>query len=673
MMQKSLQVAVAFVAAGAFSSLGSHATSLQASSILLARQAAGEIDYTAAPPNLTTLSNGSLFNTWRPKAHVLPPDGHTGDPTGHWYDDRSGLFHVGYLYNNPNETQFGVASATTADFVTWTDIRPGTNDQRYIQPGGKNDPLAVFDGTVISRGYQGLPTFIYTSVSYLPISWTVDYTRGSETQSIAVSMDATGRNFTKLQRGPVIPAAPFGLDVTGWRDPFEFQDAQFDELTGSQEGTYYLLISGGVHDVGSAQFLYRQYKPEYDFEQWEYLGRYWKEDVNATWGNGLWAGRWGFNFEVANIVRLDTEGESKDGDLFSIVCSEGGKYGIQGGRAQLWAAGNLKKNNLQCGTEDRSCISNKQDQDLLSFDVNMAGILDWGSSAYAAAGKILPASSLASQGSGAPNRYIAWVWLTGNFFGTLDWPVAQQGWDSGLLTPRELYIESIENVVNNDAVKEVGSWRVSQKNDDADTVTLQTLGQKPVREALTAFKFQASASYTEPARKLSGSANTSTVAFTQSPTSRNYVLEASLSFRDKARSAQGVKAGFQIYGSDFEKTDIYYQFSNETLIIDRTESTAVAATTDGIDTRNEAGRHRLWDIRGQDGQTRMESLDLRIIVDNSFVEVYANNRFVMSTLLLPWYEFSNAISFFVEGPEEVSFSDVQIWEGLVDAWPQRNN
>ena len=36
------------------------------------------INYNAAPPNLSTLANASLFTTWRPKAHVLPTFGQIG-------------------------------------------------------------------------------------------------------------------------------------------------------------------------------------------------------------------------------------------------------------------------------------------------------------------------------------------------------------------------------------------------------------------------------------------------------------------------------------------------------------------------------------------------------------------------------------------------------------------
>ena len=48
-----------------------------ASAAVLQRQS-GQPDYISAPPNLTTLANGSLYETWRPKAHVLPPFGSIG-------------------------------------------------------------------------------------------------------------------------------------------------------------------------------------------------------------------------------------------------------------------------------------------------------------------------------------------------------------------------------------------------------------------------------------------------------------------------------------------------------------------------------------------------------------------------------------------------------------------
>lgn len=155
------------------------------------------IDYNFAPPNLSTLANSSLYNTWRPIAHVLSVYGSTGDPCMHYTDPDTGLFHVGYLHE-------GASGATTEDLVTYTDLNP--DSAPFIEAGGINDPIAVFDGSVIPSGINGTPTLLYTSVSFLPIQWTINYTIGSETQSFAVAR-AGGSNFTKLAQGPVIPSA----------------------------------------------------------------------------------------------------------------------------------------------------------------------------------------------------------------------------------------------------------------------------------------------------------------------------------------------------------------------------------------------------------------------------------------------------------------------------------
>jgi hypothetical protein len=70
-----------------------------------------------------------------------------------WFDRRSvyavytGLFHVGYLHE-------GASGATTADLVTYSDLNP--NSEPFIRAGGVNDPVAVFDGSVIPRGINGM-------------------------------------------------------------------------------------------------------------------------------------------------------------------------------------------------------------------------------------------------------------------------------------------------------------------------------------------------------------------------------------------------------------------------------------------------------------------------------------------------------------------------------------
>ncbi|OBT86701.1 hypothetical protein VE02_04636 [Pseudogymnoascus sp. 03VT05] len=599
-------------------------------------------NYNQAPPNLSTLANSSLFETWRPKAHVLPPSGQIGDPCMHYTDPNTGLFHVGWLHG-------GASGATTDDLVTYHDLNP--DGRPFIVAGGVNDPIAVFDGSVIPAGIGGKPTLLYTSVSYLPIQWTIPYTRGSETQSLAVSYDG-GRNFTKLRQGPAIPSAPFAVNVTGFRDPFVFQNAKLDSLLESNPQTWYTVISGsvhgGVHGVGPSQFLYRQHDP--DFQYWEYLGEWWHEAANSTWGNGDWAGQWGFNFEVSNIFSLDKNGYNAEGEVFTTIGAEWSFEpivpGVSDSRQMLWAAGNVI---LQDGA--------------VKFTPTMGGFLDWGASAYAAAGKELPADSQASMKSKSPDRFITYVWLTGDFYGTHDFPTLQQNWTGALLLPRELSVGTISNVVDNELSRETGSWRVASSN--SGVLELSTLKQEIARETMT--QLTSDRSFTEPGQTLR---SPGPVAFQHCPKSKFYVLTASLSFPASARGSD-LKAGFEVLSSEFETTKIYYQFSNESIIIDRTNSSAASSTTDGIDSRNESGKLRLFDII-EKGKERIETLELTIVVDNSIVEVHANGRFAISTWARSWYAASKEIRFVHNGEGEVKFGNVMVHEGLFDAWPERS-
>ncbi|KAI2729285.1 CAZyme family GH32 [Penicillium roqueforti] len=596
------------------------------------------IDYNSAPPNLSTLANASLFKTWRPRAHLLPPSGNIGDPCGHYTDPKTGLFHVGWLYS-------GISGATTDDLVTYKDLNP--DGAPSIVAGGKNDPLSVFDGSVIPSGIDGMPTLLYTSVSYLPIHWSIPYTRGSETQSLAISYDG-GHNFTKLNQGPVIPTPPFALNVTAFRDPYVFQSPILDKSVNSTQGTWYVAISGGVHGVGPCQFLYRQ--NDADFQYWEYLGQWWKEPLNTTWGKGDWAGGWGFNFEVGNVFSLNAEGYSEDGEIFITLGAEGSGLPIvpqvSSIRDMLWVTGNV--------TNDGS----------VTFKPTMAGVLDWGVSAYAAAGKILPASSQASTKSGAPDRFISYVWLTGDLFEQVKgFPTAQQNWTGALLLPRELNVRTISNVVDNELSREsLTSWRVARE--DSGQIDLETMGISISRETYSALT--SGSSFVESGKTLS---NAGAVPFNTSPSSKFFVLTANISFPTSARDS-GIQAGLQVLSSSLESTTIYYQFSNESIIVDRSNTSAAARTTAGILSDNEAGRLRLFDVL-RNGKEQVETLELTIVVDNSVLEVYANGRFALGTWARSWYANSTKINFFHNGVGEATFEDVTVFEGLYDAWPQR--
>lgn len=164
-----------------------------------------------------------------------------------------------------------------------------------------------------------------------------------------------------------------------------------------------------------------------------------------------------------------------------------------------------------------------------------------------------------------------------------------------------------------------------------------------------------------------------TISSPGSPESKFYVLTTNITFPSSARGSD-LKAGFQILSSpsDMESTTIYYQFSNESIIIDRSNSSAAAQTSSGIDARNDAGRLQLFDVV-MDGEEVVETLELMVVVDGAVVEVHANGRIVMSTWVRSWYVESREIRFFHEGAGSVMFGDVEVTEGLFNAWPERGH
>jgi beta-fructofuranosidase len=255
------------------------------------------------------------------------------------------------------------------------------------------------------------------------------------------------------------------------------------------------------------------------------------------------------NFEVANVFTLSETGygnEDTASDFFTTIGTEGGDFPVplqaSPNHDMLWINGNVSM------TENGT----------LKFKPTMAGVLDWGVQSYAAAGKLLPASSKASQSSGTTvDRYLSYLWMTNDDYGQNKFPKQQQGWDGTLLTARELSKGTISNVVDNSLVHEKASWQVTSQNESAGTVELTTLRQQIVREAYSAFTDNATEVYHQPACNIKSNGD-----FDFTPSSKFYVLRATIDFPNSARGNDSdVKAGFRILESDAESTSIYYRKS----------------------------------------------------------------------------------------------------------------
>ncbi|KAK0530606.1 hypothetical protein OC842_003878 [Tilletia horrida] len=630
-------------------------------------------DFTQPPPTtFSALANGSLFSQWRPKAHFINPSQLTGDPTSLWADPKGSgaIFSTiyGYLRTISGASPFANAlrATKTEDYVTFEDW------DVTIGPGGMNDPLAIFDGKAIPNGYKGLPTLMYTAVSYSPITWRLDYVRGAERQAVAYSEDK-GKTWKKFNAPPAIRAPPAGVDVTGFRDPYLFQSKAIDRalgLKGNLGKQWYATLSSGDHVQGARVFLYKQ--EHNDWLNWTYVGAPLAPPANTTFGEFAFTGNDGVNFECVSPTFLGPNGDDPNGIAALTMGAEGNKS------VHSWQL--FKLGQWKTGSP-------------VEFEVHASGPLDW-AAGYACTG--------VEDYKGG--RRIYTCMFTEDF--VTDGKYKQE-WQNSLTLSREVFIK--ETAVRDNALARTrASWAVKLTNGStvaADSpaigkskdgsLTIVTMGQRPVRE-LTQMRKKATKSWKEsdltlsPAsvgKKPRGAQVQQTadgtyvfVPFSHSPSGRHWEMEATLTFDSKvlrSANASTFAAGITLLSGHNESAVLSYQPSNESVAITRD----LALSSDLIYKDPQVGTLRLWDVKKGNGFTT-ESLQLRVFMDGSALEVFINDHFVLSTRVYYWYKDSTKMGFWYRLPAgidaspsdefKVRWSNVKVWEGLFDAYPKRS-
>ncbi|KAJ7637095.1 glycosyl hydrolase [Roridomyces roridus] len=569
------------------------------------------------PGNLTSCPNSSLFSVWRPRARFIAPEGWQNDPQG-LFQRRDGSYHAGYQCH-PNHYEWGNISqcaATSKDFVYWSDINSWENP-KTIWPSDIFDIRGVFDGSVMKNGWKGFPTTIYTATFPAALGSGTDEQEGTETQCLAWTED-DGASWTKLPLGPgnnpVIYQWPMP-NLTGFRDPYIFLSPTIASLSSNFSGAtgdHFLTVSSGIHGVGPRLFSYRQ-TSNADVRAW------------TSFSPAGWSGNWGINFETASVTRLNENGESLDvADTDAVdfigVGTEGGRGGSHEGHWPLWAM-------VTYSVATDGSIAAK---------INAVGPIDWGR-AYAT----VPFSV-----NGNRSVLVGWAYVRRPFlsmvFDSNDLYrrttkrlhfAAQRSYQGSFTLFRDLFLKVIRNVdPNTPDLNSPGNW-ITRNESDGSPFAKSTVSA-PAPEAYVPFETQ--------------------------PTGRFYAIQATLSWTGTTDRTQMPQAGFRVLASDDEWTDIMYDPASETLTIDRSKSSLIAS----YGTETEVAMLRLWPIL-TGNVTAIQALNLTVIVDNSALEVYANDVAVITTR-----------GFYI-GPREsatggnVGYSSIELWDGLVNAWPDR--
>ncbi|KAI2694860.1 CAZyme family GH32 [Penicillium roqueforti] len=244
----------------------------------------------------------------------MAPAGWMNDPNGLGYDPKTGLYHICFQWN-PHGNDWGNISwghAISPDLVSWA-----ISTDPILTPATKYDRLGVFTGCLQATdafGQPGALTAIYTSVSHLPIRYTLPYTLGSESLSLAVSQDG-GKTWERQTCNPFLTGPPPHLNVTGWRDPFITTWAE-GPLSKHTPSTLYGFVSGGISKKTPTVFVYTVQAT--DLSKWEFIGPL--IDVGLNLHPSRWSGDYGLNWEVANLMTLTNDTTSRD---FIIMGAEG--------------------------------------------------------------------------------------------------------------------------------------------------------------------------------------------------------------------------------------------------------------------------------------------------------------------------------------------------------------
>ncbi|CAM2710405.1 unnamed protein product [Rotaria socialis] len=586
--------------------------------------------------NLTSLPDNSLFALWRPAYHFASPNSWMNDPCGPLYDPATQNYHL-YYQVQPAYVQWGNISwghAKSKDMIFWEDV---TSWQGYdyvtLAPGigNKYSILGVFTGATLpvpafSNITNSTMTVIYTSVQYLPISWNGPYIKESETQSLAMSYDG-GITYQHYANNPILRSPPEGMDITGWRDPKFEQWSEMDiVLYGSDQGHYYMTISSGIRDVGPRLLIYQA--SANDLTNWAYLGPLISVPGNYTL-NEQWSGSLGYNFEVSNVFSLVEKaidgGDNQTVHIFATLGTEGGNTTLHPSpQWSVWIRGDLTK------------IKNTS----ATMNIIASGVADWGDT-YA----------LNSFYDSKQDRRIFYGWVKEAH---RNYGQRAFGYNGQITLPREVFVQVYKNVVNiHESISQPGPWTVIPSGQG--TYTCKTLGIRPINEVIN---LRQNSSYLALTSQTFDQA-TDFVSLNMS--SSNFEMKATINI------SQNATAGFTFRRSSngLEYTTLIYDPVSEYLVLNRTYSSLIKA----FDHTIVYAKHTLLTTLIDENTTQKELLSLHIFLDNSLLEIYANNRTVMATHIYPALSDSVGMGYTIGGP--VTFSNVSIWYNLKNAFPHR--
>lgn len=512
---------------------------------------------------------------------------------------------------------------TSRDLLRWrrNGTEPVIEASKHTGEGHDYDKEAIFTGCMVPTGPYGETdqlTAIYTSIAELPFHWSEPYPRGAAGLAAAVSIDG-GQTWDKHPDNPFVVEEPPGIKVTGFRDPYVGKWPHIDELLGKEPGSsYYGLMSGGILDECATVFLYR-ISPA-NLLDWKYLGPLIKAQIGFR-PSQKWTGDAGVNWECTNFMTLTSRsGVQRD---FLITGTEGGQDRShllptsgavnENVRDKLALPQRVARWSLWLCAEARNCSTPGHRR--VEMDYKFGGILDHGV-AYAP-------NSFEDPSTG---KRIVWCWLVEE-----DVPIEcceDKGWTGCLSIPRELFVFEIDYIVSGfkSSLDEL-SHSFEIEDSTKDYTTVRTLGVRPL-SALEELRRGAPIAHIDEACKLVlpllDVDTQSVLSSTDIPVpGTRWELKAIIKVLPHCDSV-----GFTIFhGKEANiSTEIIFNPQQEEIVVKRPKP---KNSEWPVNDREERGAHTLFKY----ANGGIERLKLRIFRDGQVLEVFANERFALATMI----------------------------------------
>jgi len=235
------------------------------------------------------------------------------------------------------------------------------------------------------------------------------------------------------------------------------------------------------------------------------------------------------------------------------------------------------------------------------------------------------------------NRRVQWGWAPEDILNATI--IKQQGFQGSFGLPRQLFAHVAKGLSDPDGKLKSSGARVSREADG--TYTASTLGMKPLEDVVRGIR--------------TGSKRTI-------GTGRN---EGSLHMEYAVTLTEiAGRAGLYIAASPSfdEMTLIVYDPSNHTIAVDRTRSSLAPGFG------SETIQGSFYPYMASDGT--IEDIRLRVFLDGSLLEVYANDRFALTTRIYPSKK--ESVGFGIANLDGGARGEAgEAWIGTRNIWPER--